>query len=71
MDRGLSDLQDYLDSTTLFPKAPKNKVWWLSARESLLHYFHETGQVYSKIDYRYTRGLMDHKYLMQVRMAYF
>lgn len=71
IERILSDLQDYLYSTASFQKAPKNKVWGISAIETLVDYFFETARTYSQVDFRYTRGLMEHKFFMHMRTEYF
>lgn len=66
LNRIINDLSDYLRSTTSLKIYSKHRTWGMGAIEELANMFSKA----EKIDPRYTRGLMEHKFFMQMRMNY-
>ena len=66
LSRIVSDLCDYLQSKTSLKIYSKKRIWGMEAVEQLIVFFAES----ECIDSRYTRGIMEHKFFMQMRMSY-
>lgn len=67
--RIISDLSDYINSENSLPHPQyNNKSYGLSAIINLCEYLLKTTSQCGYIDLRYTRGLMDHKYIMNLRI---
>ena len=63
------DLEEYITSTTSIPMATENVQFGMEAIRSLKDRFEETAET-NGIDFRFTRGLMEHKFLMKTRTEY-
>ena len=66
LPRIVSDLGDYLQSKTSLKIYSKKRIWGMEAVEQLIDLFAES----ESIDSRYTRGIMEHKFFMQMRMKH-
>lgn len=66
--RLISELSDYLNSVNNSPKVLKSRYWGMEAVRQLANYYLEFGEY--GVDIRYTRCIMEHKFLMQKRMSY-
>ena len=70
MNRIISELNDYIFSTTSMKISLAGKYWGLDAIQHLGCVFEDNAQKGELIDVRYTRGLMEHKFFMQMRINY-
>lgn len=70
LSRLLFELSDYLQSTTSMKIYSQNRVWGVNAIEQLGRHFLNSCNGEKSIDVRYTRGLMEHKFYMKLRMEY-
>ena len=70
LDRLISELSDYLQSTTSMKIFSDNKHWGMEAIQQLSNLFKQCGEEVISVDNRYTRGLMEHKFYMQMRIEY-
>lgn len=67
--RIISDLSDYINSENSLPHPQyNNRSFGLSAIINLCEYLLKTTSECGYIDLRYTRGLMEHKYIMNLRI---
>lgn len=66
--RIISDLSDYINSGNSLPHPPYNRSYGLTAVMNLCEHIRKIAIKYGYIDFRYTRGLMEHKYIMNLRM---
>ena len=70
LNRIVSELSDYLNSTTSLKMFSDNKFWGMEAMQQLLQFYIDLGEEEAAIDMRYTRGVMEHKFYMHMRMEY-
>ena len=68
--RFLSELSDYLHSRVSEGAFSKEGYWGMTALRQLSEYFLDCCNEGNGLDIRYTRGLMEHKFYMQMRMEY-
>ncbi len=64
------ELEGYLNSTTSQKLYSVDKFFGLCAIDRLQIYFQKQAEQGYRLDHRYTRGLMEHKYFMELRMEY-
>lgn len=64
------ELEDYLNSKTSQKLYSADKTFGFRAIERLQVYFQKQAEQGYGLDHRYTRGLMEHKYFMKLRMEY-
>lgn len=70
LSRVSSELSDYLNSTTSLCVYKGSSIYGLSAIAALADLFEKQAEQRMRIDFRYSRGLMEHKYLMHKRIVY-
>lgn len=70
LDRIISELSDYLASTSSDPICIFDKYWGIEAIQQLTQLYSNCIQDKSLIDIRYTRGIIEHKFYMFMRMDY-
>lgn len=70
LERVVSELSNYLHPTVLAPNGVTDKCRGIDAMRCLAQLYSETAESASQIDIRYTRGVMEHKFFMQMRMDY-
>lgn len=70
LSRVISELSDYLNSTTSLCIYKGDNIYGLSAIAALGKLFEKQAEQRMHIDFRYSRGLMEHKYLMYKRIVY-
>ena len=70
LERVVSELSNYLHPTVLAPNGVTDKCRGMNAMRCLAQLYAETAESASQIDIRYTRGVMEHKFFMQMRMDY-
>ena len=70
MPRMLSGLTDYLESKNSLQMYTADKFWGMDAIRHLADLLVSSGEKDGYVDERYTRGLMEHKFFMRMRMDY-
>lgn len=70
INRLITELTDYLHSSTSVKMYTKNRNWGINAINELGKHIVITCNDEKYIDHRYTRGVMEHKYFMQLRIQY-
>lgn len=70
INRLITELTDYLHSTTSAKIYTKNRDWGITAIKELGKYITIMCNDEKYIDHRYTRGIMEHKFFMQLRIQY-
>ena len=68
--RIIDQLDDYIKSTTKMSVYLENKTWGLQAISDLRKHFEKCGEKKRYLDVRYTRGIMEHKFFMEMRIEY-
>ena len=68
LNRTVSELSDYLRSTTSTKKLSDDVIWGMDAIRRLIGFFLDSTERDSSVDIRFTRGLMEHKFYMYLRM---
>lgn len=66
----VSELSDYISSTTTRKVYSKGKCWGMEAMRQLADTFLLSSETKKYIDDRYSRGFMEHKYFMKMRVDY-
>ena len=69
-DRLIIELDDYLHSTTSLKINKQNRKWGMDAIRDLGYYIMNTCKNENYIDHRYTRGIMEQKNFMKMRIDY-
>lgn len=69
-DRLITELSDYIASTTSVKIFKENRTWGLNAIIALGNHIANMCNNESYIDHRYTRGIMEHKVFMQSRIEF-
>ena len=70
MNRLILQLKEYLGSITTMKVYTKDKSWGMKAISDLAEHYATCGAQGNSLDIRYTRGLMEHKYFMELRVCY-
>ena len=70
LDRVISELSDYLNSTTSLQIYADDRNWGIEAMQRLIGNYADACERNDEIDVRYTRGIMEHKFFMCLRMEY-
>ena len=68
--RTVSELADYLQSTTSMQTNFDGTVWGMDALRAVTKFFRDSSESGDSIDSRFTRGIMEHKFYMNLRMDY-
>ena len=69
-ERLIIELSDYLQSTTSLKIFKQNRKWGVNAIRELGEYIVTACENENYIDHRYTRGVMEQKYFMNIRIDY-
>lgn len=70
LKRIADELTDYICCKTSQKIYSKDGSWGMDALRQLANYFVNTSENKRYLDYRYTRGILEHKFFMQMRIDY-
>ncbi len=68
--RLIMELSDYLQSNTSMKIFTHNRIWGMDAVNELGEHILSTCEIHNRIDNRYTRGIMEHKFFMRMRIEF-